>query len=526
MPRNAPTSIVQSFSGMKQEYAGMNESRFRRRRPGVTSVGAGADYHVWNEAAFNRMREYVRAMDRDDFLIGPLTDRAIENQHQGGFVLEVETGDKGLDEELAADWAAWTSDATQCDAEGTRDFCELERLVGRSEYVDGDIFALPTEDGALQLVEAHRCRTPSNSKKNIVHGVELDEQRRRVRYFFTKEDLSAMTPLRLVSDTKQYAAFDEEGNRQVFHVLKPARISQTRGVTRFKAVVDIATMVEDTNFATLVKQQMAACLAWSWEQTPGGAYGGDQRHGERAETEWADFTRKIEEGVSPGQMFRPPPGMKLNVHTPAIPSAEYHAHIKMLITFISVQLGMPLFLALLDASDTNFSSWRGAWDQTKLTFRTEQRRRAGQFHREVYRWRVRRKLADDPAMQKVARKRKVDVFGHRWNFPNWPYIQPLHDAQANAIRLTTGQISLPKLHAEIGSDFETFAQENVKANEFWMAQAIDAAERLKAKYGDKAKDVHWAHLYHRDYPRGAQLIDTIEDPNDGSGGAKATPAKK
>jgi hypothetical protein len=198
----------------------------------------------------------------------------------------------------------------------------------------------------------------------------------------------------------------------------------------------------------------------------------------------------------------------------------------MLITFVSVQLGMPLFMALLDASDTNFSSWRGAWDQTKLTFRTEQRRRASQFHREVYRWRVRRQLAGDPAMQKVARKRKVDVFGHRWNFPNWPYIQPLHDAQANAIRLSTGQISLPKLHAEIGSDFETFAAENVKANEFWVGQAIDAAERLKAKYGEKAKDVHWSQLYHRDYPKGTQLIDTLEEPNDGTGGATAPGTKK
>ena len=531
MPR-APKSIGQQFAAAKADYAGMTDNRFRRRRPGVSSAGGSADTHYANEASFIRMREYVRAMDRDDFLIGPLTDRAIENQHQGGFSLEVQTGDKKLDADLWQEHDDWCRDPRRCDAAGVHNFFEIERLVGRGEYVDGDVFALPVEGDMLQVLEADRCRTPTNSKRNIVHGVELDPVRRPVRYYFTKESVDPYKRTERVADFNAIDAFDAEGSPQVFHVFKPCRVSQTRGVTRYKAVIDVSTMVEDTNFATLVKQQMAACAVWSWEQDPNSTYGGDVRHGERTDTQWEDFQRAIQEGISPGQMFRPPPGLKLAVHNPqGIPSGEYIPHIKMLITFVSVQLGMPLFLALLDASDTNFSSWRGAWDQTKLAFRNEQRRRAAQFHRQVYLWRVRGRIRTEPAIAKAARRSNVRIFGHDWNYPNWPYLQPLHDAQANAIRNQTGQISLRRLHAEIGSDFETFATENVADNELWIDKAIEATKRLKSKHGDAAKDLHWAHLYHRDFFRGGQLIDTIETPNDGSStaaikdGAQA-PAKK
>ena len=44
MPRQAK-SIQQTFSGMKAEYAGMTENRFRRRRPGVNGVGGSGDSH-------------------------------------------------------------------------------------------------------------------------------------------------------------------------------------------------------------------------------------------------------------------------------------------------------------------------------------------------------------------------------------------------------------------------------------------------------------------------------------------------
>ena len=103
MPRAIQNS-VRAFGELKSEYQSMRDSRFRRRRPGVSSMGGPADAHYASEGEFIKWREYVRAMDRDDFLIGPLVDRCVENQVQGGFAPEPQTGDPKLDKDL---WQRW-----------------------------------------------------------------------------------------------------------------------------------------------------------------------------------------------------------------------------------------------------------------------------------------------------------------------------------------------------------------------------------------------------------------------------------
>jgi hypothetical protein len=82
----------------------------------------------------------------------------------------------------------------------------------------------------------------------------------------------------------------------------------------------------------VVKQQIAACAVFSWEKGPEcsdvGA-SGDMQGGERFQQELADFSRAVTEGVSPGQMFRPPKGMKLNVYSPNVPGEQYFPHMRL-----------------------------------------------------------------------------------------------------------------------------------------------------------------------------------------------------
>ena len=96
MPRQ-PKSIQQTFSGMKSEYAGITENRFRRRRPGVNGVGGSGDSHYQDaEARFIKMREYTRAMVRDDGSAKFLVERAVYNIIGAGFRYEPDTGDEPL----------------------------------------------------------------------------------------------------------------------------------------------------------------------------------------------------------------------------------------------------------------------------------------------------------------------------------------------------------------------------------------------------------------------------------------------
>ena len=126
MPRQ-PKSIQQTFSGMKAEYAGMTETRFRRRRPGVNGVGAPGDAHYETEARFMKMREYARTMVRDDGCAKFLIERAVDNIIGSGFRYEPDTGDDKLDLDLWQRHQAWARDPRATDRERGRRECERHR---------------------------------------------------------------------------------------------------------------------------------------------------------------------------------------------------------------------------------------------------------------------------------------------------------------------------------------------------------------------------------------------------------------
>jgi capsid protein len=519
-------SAIESFGAAKASYQGMVDSRFRRRRPGVGSTGTSADAHYADESSFVRFREYIRAADRDDSILGVLADRAADNQVQGGATPEPQTGDPETDKILLENWWNWAQDKDRCDAAGVQTFPEKEWSICRAEMVDGDVFSLPLNDGSLQEVEAHRCRTPSNSKRNIVHGIELDSRRRRLNYYFTREGIDPLQQIRLVRDAPPIAAYDGDGNPQVNHVFKPHRLSQTRGVSWFRGVVDLLTQVEDTTFATSIKQQIAACAVYSWETDPNTppAAGADMRTGERSEDILENFESAIREGISPGQFFRPPPGVSLKVPTPNIPGENYLPHARHLLCLVGIQVGVPLFMALLDPSDGSFSSLRVAWEQAKIGFQRNQQRRGAQYYSPTWRWRVMHAIAEDTRLQVAYKKLGVAIFRHQWNFPGWKYIQPMHDAQAGALRLQTGQTSLRRFHAENGQDFQDVARESVEDNAYWLGLAAAAYNAFVAKYPAVAKQVTLHDFYYRDYFRGGQLLDVAEEPNNAAG--TSAPAKK
>src|SRR4051812_21707012 len=68
----------------------MTENRFRRRRNGVNGADAPGDAHFEPESRFVKMREYSRAMVRDDGCAKFLIERAVNNIIVPGFRYEPE----------------------------------------------------------------------------------------------------------------------------------------------------------------------------------------------------------------------------------------------------------------------------------------------------------------------------------------------------------------------------------------------------------------------------------------------------
>jgi lambda family phage portal protein len=501
--RRKPVSLSTVFQDLRNDFRAGKDTRFTSRLAGVSSSGSGADYHYRSESQFLHMMERARNYQRNDPIVGQGVRRLVANIVQDGFTLDVNTGNEDLDNDLKGRWDEWACTADLCHSEGEFTFSQMEQLALSSVVVDGDVFALPLTSGSLQMVEAHRCRTPKSTTRNVVHGVLMDDAARRQEYWFTKEDLDPNRQLVKVSDVKPYPARSPNGERNVLHIYQPYRFSQRRGVTALAPVSDTVGMHDDIQFATLVKAQMAALIAILHNRGANWQPGGDQQKGDReTETLSGGHTRTIE-GVSAGLEIFSDIDEKLEAFSPNIPSPEFFPHAMMVLTFIAINLDLPVHVLLLDPSKTNFSGWRGAIDQARLRFKQIQKWYAECFHTPIYRWKVRQWAQRDPALRSQLDSTEVQLFGHRWNPPAFAYLEPLTDASADLLQQRNALNSSRRIHAARGREWKVVAQEIVADNGMAIEMALTKAAEINAKFPDA--EVHWRELISLPTPDGVTV---------------------
>jgi len=98
-----------------------------------------------------------------------------------GFVLDSDSGDKGIDDVNGYRWAEWSRSPEACDDQQELDFHGLEKLTLQHVIIDGDLCSLPNRDGGIESQEGHRLKTPRNTTKNVVHGVQQEHAQRQVQ---------------------------------------------------------------------------------------------------------------------------------------------------------------------------------------------------------------------------------------------------------------------------------------------------------------------------------------------------------
>ena len=86
----------------------------------------------------------------------------------------------------------------------------------------------------------------------------------------------------------------------------------------------------------------------------------------------------------------------------------------MLLGILAVNLDLPLCVFLLDASETNYSGFRGAIDQARQRWREVQSWMMGLFHGPVYEWKVRQWAVTD---SRSARPWSVPILSVRHSLP-------------------------------------------------------------------------------------------------------------
>lgn len=517
MARKQLGAIAADFSriGSAQcDYSMAKRSGAQTRRiRGLSSQGSGADYHYRSESDWLWMGELAWDIYRNNMICGSIVDRAVEQQLQDGFGYNPQTGDKTLDAELAAWWNEISDDPSQCDPANELSFADQTEMVLRSTIVAGDIFGVPMEDGTVDLREFHLCRTPTyntREKKDIFHGVEKDPlTRRRLKYHFLDEPIDPFKQATIKkSDLTALPAYDEDGERAVFHVRFTKRTHQTRGITAFAPIFDVAGYHDDVQFLTLVRARASSLFLFVEERTANFdpqylaaemKLGVDVTRDKAAEYE--QNQRQYAE-VGPASVLRGLPGAKINPWSANIPNAEFFPHAKLLLTFMGINLGMPLVMVLMDASETNFSGYRGAIDQARMGFRRNQRRLTTRWHRPFLRFKIHKRAETDKAFARLIDRSykpnpKVNIFRHQWQLPTWPYINPTEDATADLIRESNMQTSPRRRARERGVEWNDLASETIEDRAFAIRLAKQVAKQINAEDGVDKNDqdaVRWRDL--------------------------------
>jgi len=445
------SDITGSMTDMRSQYAASQPSKWLDRPDDMPSQGAGANWHFRDESRYYYMLEMARHIENEDPAVSQGISRFVDNVVKGGYTYVPETGVDSIDRLLKERWLTWTDDDNQqgVDLRRLHNWRTFEDLTARRILVDGDMGVSPITDGRLQAFEAHRIRGPNGSMsrvasmRSIVHGVEQNQRDQVIRFWLTRNEDDGFGLRRLnsfsrdVKGVRAWSMDDVTGQleKNFFHLYNPKRFSQSRGVTAFHAVLNTAGMHADLQFATLVRAQLSAYIGFVHDIPLTAADYEPPDDDEVIDPVTGTRRRKGPDMFAGSSWYPDYAGEKIVPFTANVPNTEFFDHSKMLLTFIATSIGMPLILFLLDASETNFSSWRGAVDQFKISAERYQTMHAAAFHRPVVRFKQRQWLRQDRGFRSFFDIDGPAFFNHTWRFPKWRHVQPVEDVKAEVMEL-------------------------------------------------------------------------------------------
>ncbi len=483
--------LDQIIDKIQARYDAARPSRFSRERTGLGGTG---DAHTLGTLDLWRIRETSRDQERNDKLIGQMVERAVNNIIGDGPTPIPQTGSPELDERIKQNWSEWAKDPSRVDTAKTWDFHGLVCLWLRQMFVDGDIFIRPAGE-SMQTLEADWIDSGLGSR-NTIHGVELSPVRAPVAYHLRMPTLAdnwlkgfggASSPAQILP------AFDSAGNRLVFHLAKPNRYSTTRGMPALTPAIEAMGMIDDIQFAKLIQLQMSACIGLIVTRDPK-----ERTYLGARELVTDPLGGQVnQEHIEPGGTLYFKQGESVSTLNPNVNATEFAEFMRFLLRMVGGNLGLPLSISMLDASQTNFHGYRGEIDQAKKDFAKNQRvlesRALVPLYSHLVRWWAAVEGWPIPAGARLTR--------HKWAHAAFPYINPMQDIQADALALEHLMVSPRDLCAERGRNWDEIVEETIADRVMAIESAAEALAALQSRY-PSLEGLTWRDVINMPSPKG------------------------
>jgi lambda family phage portal protein len=394
------------------------------------------------QAAVLAGREPVARRARDSAINQPLANSAVEvwtGEAIGTGMRPVpQTGDDALDKILADRFETWTD---ECDYFGLESFYGWQATACRRAFVDGEFFSLMVfADEQLRIKALDPAQVnPALSMELpggglVIAGVEVNDGGKPVAFHIYKNWIPGLPLLRGLESVRIDAA-------DVLHLFRPDAAGQTRGMSRLASVLLRLRELDSLTDGQLVRLKIGALLAGFVTDADGSLL--------------QDGATPGEASLEPGTMQRLRPGESVEFSKPPEIGSESNAFQKAVIREIGAGVGVPSFMLDHDLSEVNFSSARTAIIAFRRRVEAWQDHFAFQMLRPVYR----RFVTTEVLSGRLAVPLNASTLKHKWIAPKGQWLDPLKDAQAEALAINSGLTSRREAVAARGIDVESLDNE-------------------------------------------------------------------
>jgi lambda family phage portal protein len=398
---------------------------------------------------YSKMRQECINMKRNDPVVNGLCDRFADNVVGTGVIPQAKTSDKAWNTEAEAWWREWSKIA---DVRQRLNLGEIQRTIVQSRLIWGDMGLVLLKNGQLQPVEGERINTPDKfaQQENVVNGVKVDKKTGiQLGYYVFGRDRNG-----LINTSADDWDFRKREN--IIYINNPYRFDQVRGIPELASSVNALKDLRDLNESILEKAKIEAFNAYAIQKDVGGPGNLGPRQGGSKNIGSVNY-EKFEKGM----VHYLQKNEKVQSLAGTTPHQSYFDEVQQILRIVGASLGLPYEFLLLDFSEANFTSSRGALMQAQKTFGSWQRWLAKYMQR-MWNWRIAKAIKDGQL-----RPAPVGVNGvsewHKvtWSYPEYEWVDPNAEALSQQREFAMGKKSMHNVISRTGADYDDVLNEKV-----------------------------------------------------------------
>ncbi len=273
----------------------------------------------------------------------------------------------------------------ECDVERTLNFAQIQDMVIRSTFENGDCFTLlpyverqPFPWGTrLQVIEADRvCNKDYQvDSDTLAGGVVKDQYGAPLKYQILEAHPGKTHTDKSLSWTER-DAFGHSGRRNVLHIYKKLRPGQTRGVPDLAPVIESLKQIGRYTEAELMAAVVSGMFTVFIESEAAESLGPFQ-------TQASSSSNDDDYELGYGAMIDLAPGEKVSTSNPGRPNAAFDPFVLAIIRQIGMALELP-YEILVKHFTASYSASRAALLEAWRMFRSRRQWFADCFCQHVY----------------------------------------------------------------------------------------------------------------------------------------------